>query len=294
TSNSTEFDSDIIVYGDSFVSGTIVKDTVQLGPYTVSQQIFLAANILTVNLVSGTSSGVLGMPYQGTLSSQGPSFLQSLLANGQLTSGTMSFWLNRFAGRANAQAEEANGGALTLGGLNVSLYTGNIDFLTPTGSPNGPNWVLDVTEITVQGKSVPITSGASALATFDLTTTLIAGPTSDVIALWAAVQGAVPSASESGFFQFACSTIMKVSVSFGGHLWPIDPADMNIGTVTQGSSQCLGAIYELQRGLDIINTDGQPNWVFGSAFMKNVYTVFQPDPFSIGFAQLSSQALGGS
>jgi hypothetical protein len=34
----------------------------------------------------------------------------------------------------------------------------------------------------------------------------------------------------------ACTTIIKVSVSFGGHLWPIDPADMNIGTVTQGSS----------------------------------------------------------
>ncbi|KAJ7334040.1 aspartic peptidase domain-containing protein [Mycena albidolilacea] len=284
TSNSTQFDRGIIVYGESFVSGTIVKDTVRL----------VAADILPPNLVSGTSSGVLGMAYQETLSSQGPSFLQALLANGQLTSGAMSFWLNRFAGTANAQAEEANGGALTLGGSNASLYTGNIDFLTPTGSPNGPNWVLDVTEVTVQGKSVQITSGASALATFDLTTTLIAGPSSDVIALWAAVPGAVRSASQPGFFQFACTTIIKISVSFGGHLWPIDPADMNIGTVTQGSSQCLGAIYELQPGFNIINTDGAANWVFGSAFMKNVYTVFQPNPFSIGFAQLSSQALGPS
>jgi cathepsin D len=171
TSNSTQFDIGVIPYGNSFVSGTIVKDTVRLGPYTVSQQVFceslflrlrlfwqrrgcsscvaliksVAANILTANLVSGTSSGVLGMAYQETLTSQGPSFLQALLANGQLTSGTMSFWLNRFAGTANAQAEEANGGALTLGGSNASLYTGNIDFLTPTGSPNGPNWVLDVT-----------------------------------------------------------------------------------------------------------------------------------------------------
>jgi cathepsin D len=57
----------------------------------------------------------------------------------------MSFWLNRFAGRANAQAEEANGGALTLGGSNASLYTGNIDFLTATSSPDGGNWMLDVT-----------------------------------------------------------------------------------------------------------------------------------------------------
>jgi cathepsin D len=85
------------------------------------------------------------MAYQGTLATQGPSFLQALLANGQLASGVMSFWLNRFAGTANVQAEEANGGALTLGGSNASLYTGNIDFLTPTGSSNGPNWVLDVT-----------------------------------------------------------------------------------------------------------------------------------------------------
>ncbi|KAJ7726107.1 hypothetical protein B0H16DRAFT_1471536 [Mycena metata] len=66
---------------------------------------------------------------------------------------------------------------------------------------------------------------------------------------------------------------------------------MNIGTVTQGGSQCLGAIYELQPLFDTVNTDGQANWVFGSAFMKNVYTVFQPKPLSIGFAQLSSQAL---
>jgi hypothetical protein len=65
----------------------------------------------------------------------------------------------------------------------------------------------------------------------------------------------------------ACSTKIKVSVSFGGHLWPVDPADMNIGTVTQGGSQCLGAIYELQPLFDTVNTDGQANWVFGSAFL---------------------------
>jgi cathepsin D len=70
-----------------------------------------------------------------------------------------------------------------------------------------------VAEVTVQGKSVQITSGASALATFDLTTTLIAGPTSDVIAIWAAVPGAVRSASQPGFFQFGPSVLLTIFLS---------------------------------------------------------------------------------
>ncbi|KAF7360701.1 Lysosomal aspartic protease [Mycena venus] len=270
SSTSTELTDGTITYGTSSVSGSIVKDIVQLGPYTVSPQVFLAVNRMTPNLVAGAASGILGLAYQGILTSEGPSFLQALLSNGQLDSGEMSFWLNRFAGTANAQAEEANGGAFTLGGTNTSLYTGEIDFLTPTGSPNGPNWVLDVTEITVGRKSVQITPGASALATFDVSSALIAGPTSDVIAIWAAVPVAIPSPSQPGFFQFPCTATIEINISFGGRLWPINPVDMNIGAVTQGSSQWAGKL------------------------VKNVYTVFLPNPFSIGFAQLSSQALGGN
>ncbi|KAJ7265767.1 aspartic peptidase A1, partial [Mycena rebaudengoi] len=274
---------DSINYASASVSGNFMTDTVRLGPYTASSQFFLAANKLSANLVGGTISGVVGLTYQQT--ARGPSLPMSLFldSRGQLASAEMSFWINRLSTSINDQQNPV-GGAFTYGGTNTSLYQGEIDFLPTTGSSNGSSWQLNIQEIIIQGKSVHITSGASALADFSLSGSLISGPVSDVAAMWAAFPAAVPSTTHPGYYQFPCSTTVSVSISFGGRLWPINPVDMNIGHVAAGSSQCLGAIIS---GSNTINTDGTANWIFGTAFMRNVYTVFRPTPFSIGFAELS-------
>ncbi|KAJ6533037.1 aspartic peptidase domain-containing protein [Mycena capillaripes] len=240
-----------ITYGSENVSGSIIKDTVRLGPYVVSSQVFLAANEMSTNLVPGSISGVLGLTYGSVFSGDGTSFLQSLLSNGELGSGEMSFWLNRLAGTGDAQ-QEAPGGAFTLGGTNASLYSGDIEFLTAAGSPTTTeNWMLVVEDLTVQGKSVEITAGPSALATFDVS-----------------VPAAVPSIAHPGFFQFPCTTKIDISISFGGRSWPINPVDMNLGPIAVGSSQCFGAIYELSPGITAVNTTGGPNWVIGATFLR--------------------------
>jgi len=56
--------------------------------------------------------------------------------------------------------------------------------------------------ITVQGKSVSITTGSAALSAIDTGTTLIGGPTADVNTIWAAVPGSSPVANMQGFFSF--------------------------------------------------------------------------------------------
>lgn len=60
----------------------------------------------------------------------------------------------------------------------------------------------------MQGKSVSITTGASALSAIDTGTTLIGGPTDDVQAIWAAVPGSAPVASNPGFFSFRAFSII--------------------------------------------------------------------------------------
>ncbi|KAJ7718301.1 aspartic peptidase domain-containing protein [Mycena olivaceomarginata] len=271
------------------VSGTFMKDTVRLGPYTVPSQFFLAADKLSVDLLGATISGALGLAYQQTV--QGPSFPISLLSDskGQLASAEMSFWISR-PNKTIINEETIVGGAFTYGGTNTDLYQGEIDFLPTTGPPNASSWKLDVQEVIIQGKSVQITSGASALATFSLVESRISGPASDVAAIWAAFPEAVPYTSLAGYYQFPCNITVSVSISFGGRLWLINPADMNTGPVAADPSQCLGAIYTLNPGSNTINTDGTANWIFGTAFMRNVYSVFQPNPFAIGFAELSIQA----
>ncbi|KAJ6586463.1 aspartic peptidase A1, partial [Mycena vulgaris] len=277
-----------ITYGVETVFGTAMTDTVQLGPYFLPTQVFMGAYSLPTNLIDGSVSGILGLAFQGTLSPGFPVF-QNLLSSNQLASGEMSFWLKRFAGTTAVQNEEPNGGAFTLGGSNATLYTGAIDFVPSAESPSAPTyWMVHLSAITVQGKSVQITTGASALATFNPASRLIGGPITDVTAIWAAVPGAVRSPTQSGFFQFPCSTNLNVAVSFGGRSWPIQSVDLNLGPISTGSSECFGAIFQVGT---TINANA-PNWIFGAAFLKNVYMVLRAEPFSVGFAQLSSVALG--
>jgi len=196
--------------------------------------------------------------------------------------------------RANptSQVQDVDGGVFTLGGTNSSLFTGDIDFQNmPTSPPSF--WLLSLSSVTVGGKSVQITSGDSAVSAIDTGTTLIGGPSNDVAAIWAAVPGSGPSQAQQGFFNFPCSTQVSVSLSFGGKSWAINPQDMNIGQESRGSTMCLGAIFDLSMGTNIESGSGNPNWVIGDTFLKNVYSVFRASPPSVGFAQLSSLA-GGS
>jgi len=194
--------------------------------------------------------------------------------------------------------------------------------------------------VSVGGTSIGITTGTTALSAIDTGTTLIGGPTADVAAIWAAVPGSAASQDSQGFFEFrafllflsvslptchgpidlhmtdylACSTTVTISLSFGGKSWPINSQDMNLGQVSRGSSQCLGAIFDLNMGTNIPSGSGNPSWVVGDTFLvrflsspslsrlnthfpfgiqKNVYSVFRATPPSIGFAALSSLA-GGS
>lgn len=162
----------------------------------------------------------------------------------------------------------------------------------------------------MNGKSVTISSGDAALSAIDTGTTLIGGPSDGVQNLYAAISGSQPLTGQmEGFFAFPCDAQLNVSISFGGKAWPINPDDMNLGTV--GGGLCLGGIFDLGLGSNINGGGGNPSWVVGDTFLvrgsaamtelwllilfdqKNVYSVFRADPLSVGFAQLSDAA-GGS
>lgn len=83
-------------------------------------------------------------------------------------------------------------------------------------------------------------------------------------------------------------------MSFGGKAWPINAKDMNLGRVSTASSICAGGIFDLTAGSNIGVGGGNPSWVVGATFLKNVYSIFRSQPPAIGFAELSSAAGGSS
>ncbi|KAJ7502459.1 acid protease [Mycena galericulata] len=281
-----------ISYGSGEVAGTVSAESVSMGNFSISGQGFLTASQTSTGLLTGSVSGIMGLAFGAISSTQTVPFWQGLISSNQLQAPEMAFWLSRF--RGTRFSEEEPGGSFTLGGTNSTLYTGDIDFLPMAGSSPPTFWLLSVSSVTVQGAAVPVATGNAALAAIDTGTTLIGGPTNDVDAIWASVKGSSRVGdSMPGFFQFPCQTTLEVSMSFGGKVWPINPADLSIGEGTS-ASMCLGGIFDLSLGSSIEANEGNPTWVVGDTFLKNVYAVFQQNPSQIGFAQLSEAAGGGS
>jgi cathepsin D len=92
-------------------------------------------------------------------------------------------------------------------------------------------------------------------------------------------------------YHTACSSQLSIAISFGGPSWPISLADLNLGTISNG--KCLGAIFDITQGTNVAPGGGNPSWIIGDTFLKNVYSVFRANPPAVGFAQLS-EAAGGS
>ncbi|KAJ7265169.1 aspartic peptidase domain-containing protein [Mycena rebaudengoi] len=264
-----------ISYGSGDVVGYLLNDNISMGVFSVSAAPFLSV-IQQSNNIIGTQSGLLGLAFGGIADTTTVPFWQAIINNNEAVSPEMGFWLSRKSGGP------AGGGGFTFGGVNPLYYSGDIDFLSLTGTAS-KFWSLDVSAITVQGVSVSVNS-STALAAFDTASNAIFGPETDVQAIWAAVPGASVNPKQAGTYQFPCSTSVNITVSFGGKVWPIDPADMNFGPVSDGSSQCLGAIF----GSD----SGVPIWIFGTPFLTNVYSVLRQNPPAVGFAELSTAAGG--
>ncbi|KAI0081991.1 acid protease [Panus rudis PR-1116 ss-1] len=280
-----------IHYGSGQVAGIVADDVVSMGGFTNQNQTMLVATQLSQGLLDGDASGIMGLAFQALASTESTPFWQTLLNDNQLASPEMAFWLTRELDNPNAQEDEF-GGEFTLGGTNTSLFTGDIEFINMPQQRQNTFWLLTMTAVTVQGQQVSIPTGNAALSAIDTGTTLIGGPSAGVKAIYAAIPGSQAlSGSLAGFFSYPCTTQIQVSMSFGGKLWPIDPADMNLGRIPSG--QCLGGIFDLTQGSDVGSGGGNPSWVVGGTFLKNVYSVYRADPPSIGFAQLS-QLAGGS
>ncbi|KAF8128311.1 aspartic peptidase domain-containing protein [Mycena galopus ATCC 62051] len=278
-----------ISYGSGNVAGILATESVSMGNFSITSQGFLSVETVSEDLLSGSVSGIMGLAF-GAISSTGAiPFWNALITDNQLAAPEMAFWLTRFRG-TNFKDEEP-GGSFTLGGTNASLFQGDIEFL-PMAGPSQPSfWLLGVSEINVQGQSLKLAAtGNNALAAIDTGTTLIGGPSADVANLWAQIPGsALVGPSMPGFYEFPCSTTLNISMGFGGSVWPISPDDMNVSPGTSGN-MCLGGIFDLSQGSSIEANEGNPSWVVGDTFLKNVYSVFRQDPLSIGFAELSAFA----
>jgi hypothetical protein len=229
-------------------------------------------------------TGLIGLAWQPLSSSGAMPFWQTLASKGSWNSPLMAFQLTRFINDTNGGDLEP-GGSFTMGYVNESLYTGNIDY---QNIPNGQAsfWLQEITSMTVQGKPISLPSGSASYAAIDTGTTLVAGPASGIAAIYAQIPGSSPGTGQwEGFYSYPCTQEVTVEISFGGPSWAISSADFQFQQTAPSSNYCYGAFHSIP------TSSSTPQWIIGNTFLKNVYSVFRYDPPSVGFAALSQTAL---
>ncbi|CCO31341.1 Aspartic protease [Rhizoctonia solani AG-1 IB] len=279
-----------IRYGSGAVQGTIVSDHVEMGGFAVENQVMGMVTQTSGVLLNGNSAGLYGLAFQRLSNTESIPFWEALVTSGRWSQPLMSFWMTRFTNVSTLRDEEY-GGEFRMGGLNASLYTGEIEY-NEMPSTIKAYWSIPLRQITVNGGSpMTITNlGVTSLAAIDTGTSLIGGPPDLVAEIYRQIPNARKgTGSLDRYWVYPCNQEVNVAFNFGGRTWPIESVDFKL--TTTNPNVCVGAIFDVSMG-GLGNPD-VPQWIVGDAFLKNVYSIFRYEPPSVGFAQLSAYA-GGS
>jgi len=260
-----------------------------MGGFQVSNQVFGIATQVTSSFLSGNLSGLMGLGFQSLASTGVQPWWQA--ASSSWTNPQMSFYLTRFRNTEGATNADEPGGQFTMGGTNSSLYDGNINYINLV---KAQYWTIPLQGLGVSGGNTITLSGSSSNAAIDTGTTLIGGPSSVLDEFYSLISGAQRATtvdpSLQDYYVIPCSTNVQATLTFGGQTYTMQGSDLIGGTVS--NSECLGAFFILDISSGSSPIPGAqsqvPSWVVGSAYLKNVYTVFQSNPAAVGFANLKS------
>ncbi|KAH9931946.1 aspartic peptidase domain-containing protein [Fomitopsis serialis] len=271
-----------ITYGSGSALGSLARDTVRMAGFAITAQTFAVVDEITQGVLTSPISGLLGLGWQQLSASGATPFWEALAqSNNTLSDKVFGIQLARYGNDSNAESQEP-GGTFTLGAVNESLFTGDIEY---QDVPQVGYWLQEISGLTVQGTSISLQSGSASYGAIDTGTTLVAGPSDVIEEIYAAIPGS--TADSSGYYTYPCSTKVHVTLQFGNssRTWAISPDDFAYTTVDSTGNNCIGAF--------VVNTSGgtAPPWIIGDTFLKNVYSAFRHDPPSVGFATLSSEAV---
>ncbi|KAG0269042.1 hypothetical protein DFQ27_004974 [Actinomortierella ambigua] len=250
-------------FGDgSKVEGDCFEDTVTIGDLKAEKQAIGVARQYSTNMSPDQfpADGLLGLAFESLSTLKASPLVQTLVSQGQLDASVFSLKL------ASDDSE------LFLGGTNDELFTGDITYTSVTEERY---WQVTVGSIDVNQESVLSNHGAI----IDSGTSRISLSPSDAEVFFSKIPGARPSSEGDGQYAYPCDSLPTVSLTFNGRSFEIAPDKFKSRLESEDSSDCIAVVAGDGR-------DGEPI-VIGTAFLMNVYTVFDIDNTQVGFASLA-------
>ncbi|XP_002064933.3 pepsin A [Drosophila willistoni] len=246
--NGTSFS---ITYGSGSAAGTTGSDTFKIGKMTVQNQTFGLANTISSCSAYDGIWG-LGFPSLSQLKTEPP--FQNLITQNQVEKSIFSFSLKT--------------NTMIMGGSNSSLYYGELIYTPVTVASY---WQFNLQTIDFSDGSCPRCSG-NCTAIMDTGTSLIVGPSSDIMALNTQLGATFNSTYDLWLVECAIiSTLPQLVLTIANTKFYIKPETyvLNLGTV------CASGLMDLS---------GITFWIIGDVFLRQHYVEFDSTKQQMGIA----------
>ncbi|KAM6896464.1 nothepsin [Lycodopsis pacificus] len=258
-----------IHYGSGHLLGVMARDTLKIGSLTAQNQEFGESVYEPGSaFVRASFDGVLGMAYPSLAEILGNPVFDNMLAQKEVDEPIFSFYLRRKTSSGTPEGE------LLLGGKDEALYSGPISWNPVTAKGY---WQIKMESVAVQGVSSLCPRGCQAIV--DTGTSLIAGPTVDILSLHQLI-GATPT--NIGEFLIDCvrlSSLPHVTFVLGGTEYTLT-AEQYVRKETLGDKEFCFSGFQ---AIDIVSPEG-PLWILGDVFLTEFYSIFDRGHDRVGFA----------
>ncbi len=269
-SSSSTYSSDgerlVIRYGTGNMSGTVGYDTITLGGLTVKEQGFGVANQLSHDFYHSKFDGIFGLAYKTISSDKVPTWIDNAVEQGLLDSAMFSFYLSN---------DPKDGtGRLILGEPDPEYYEGDIswhDLQAMRGMRNKEAYYnISFDGIAAGDNSMPLTcqSTGGCEAIVDSGTSMIVGPYEDIQNILSTLN----ISSDCSNYADQPDLIFTIN----GKQYAVPPK-FYIVKMSEGSFEhCMAGLAP----------SSDNSWIFGDAFMRAFYVVFDKANDRVGFADL--------
>ncbi|XP_063307581.1 cathepsin E-A-like [Pelobates fuscus] len=258
-----------IQYGTGNVTCEIAVDQVTIQDITVRNQPFGESILEPGNaFVNMPFDGILGLAYPSLAAGGCTPVFDNMINQHLVESPVFAFYLS-------SDPNLSNGGELTFGGIDTSLFTGQLNWVPVTYQGY---WQIQLDNIQVANEIALCSEGCQAI--LDTGTSMLIGPTS-AIALLLNLTG-LGDIDFNGEYEFDCYYLcMLASVTFTINEigYTLSPAEY---TVNNGNGSCSSGF----QGLDIPSSNG-PLWILGDVFIRQYYSVFDRGNNRVGLAPVA-------
>ncbi|KAG9280375.1 nothepsin [Astyanax mexicanus] len=260
-----------IHYGSGHLLGVLAKDMLKVGSVTVQNQEFGESVYEPgMSFVMTKFDGILGLSYPALAEEHGAPVFDNMIKQNLVEKPIFSFFLN-----IGPEKE----GELLLGGVDEDLFVPPINWVPVTVKGY---WQIKMDVLKVQGTSAFCHGDTSSCqAIVDTGTSLIAGPTMDILILQQLI-GATPT--PAGEFLVDCSRIKSlpvISFVLNGVEYSLPGESYIRKDVVGDRVLCLTGFV----AVDIVSPKG-PLWILGDVFLSQVYSIYDRGQDRVGFAQL--------